>query len=458
MKPTNTILIVDDDQDICKLLKRFLEKKSFAVHTEHNGKSGVSWLKDHEADLVLLDFKLPDYTGIEVLQKIKVINKDLPVVIITGYSDMRVAIDALKKGAHDYVTKPLHPDEILMMVRSAIGEYKESKSAPTAVRTKRFEEYIVGSSHQAQTVQKHIDLIAPTDMSVIIMGETGTGKEYVARAIHSKSMRSEKPFIAVDCGAMPNNLVGSELFGHVRGAFTGAVSDKKGCFELAHGGTLFLDEIGNLGYENQNQLLRALQERKVKKIGGTRDIAVDVRVLVATNENLVEAIDNGRFRQDIYHRLNEFTIAIAPLRERPDDIEIYATHFMDMANQQLGKNIQGFTKDAMQTIKMHTWYGNLRELRNVLKRAVLLSQDNLIGVEHLPVELSDIEPVTPGRMEISFRDDIPRNLKSIAEEAERQAILEVLRKTNYNKTKTATLLEIDRKTLYNKLKAYNIKE
>jgi two-component system, NtrC family, response regulator HydG len=453
------ILIVDDDPDICSLLQRFLEKKEFKAHYEHDGRSATDWLKTNSADLVLLDFKLPDYTGIEVLQKIKVLQKNVPVIMITGYSDMRIAIEALKKGAHDYVTKPLHPDEILMIIRSAISESLPAESKPNLLRTKKFDEYIVGPSHQSETVQKHIDLIAPTDMSVIIMGETGTGKEYVARAIHSKSLRSEKPFVAVDCGAMPNNLVGSELFGHVKGAFTGAINDKKGCFELANGGTLFLDEIGNLGYENQNQLLRVLQEKRVKKIGDTKDTAVDVRVIAATNDNLKAAIDQGKFRHDIFHRLNEFIIELAPLRDRPEDIEEYAIHFMKIANQQLGKNVRGFSDKSLQVIKNHVWEGNLRELRNVIKRAVLLSKDEYIDLDHLPPEVSQINMnVSSGNEVMFFDDNVPRNLKSIAEQAEKQAIIEVLRMTNYNKTKAANLLEIDRKTLYNKLKAYGIKD
>jgi two-component system response regulator HydG len=340
------ILVIDDDHDINILLRKYFSKKGFDVQTAENGKDAISWLKRNEVDLVLCDFKLPDYDGIEILQKIKIINPDIQVIIITGYSDVRVAVEAVKKGAFEYVTKPLYPDEILLTVNSAL-EKKEEIQDPRPKKkssTKKEKlEFISGASQQSLIVQKHIDLIAPTDMSVIIQGETGTGKEYVARAIHEKSTRNNQPFVAVDCGALPKDLAGSELFGHVKGAFTGAVADKKGCFELANEGTLFLDEIGNLSYENQIKLLRVLQEQVIKRVGGVKDIAVDVRVIVATNENLRETVKNGAFREDIFHRLNEFKIEISPLRERKEDITVFSEYFLKSANRELSKDIKGLT-------------------------------------------------------------------------------------------------------------------
>jgi two-component system response regulator HydG len=456
------ILIIDDDQDICLLLKKYLQKKGFETFVAENGKQGESWLKKNKADLVLCDFKLPDYTGLEMLEKIKIINPLIQVVIITGYSDVRIAVEALKKGAFEYVTKPLYPDEILLTIQNALKarEEKESYATPTIQKVKKTkntkENFVEGVSMASKTVRKHIDLIAPTDMSVIILGETGTGKEYVAKAIHERSKRSDKPFIAVDCGALPKELAGSELFGHIKGAFTGAITDKKGCFEAANGGTLFLDELGNLTYENQIKLLRVLQERRVKPIGSNKEIAVDVRVLVATNESLKEAVQRDEFREDIYHRLNEFKIELAPLRERPGDVEIFANHFLKESNQQLNKTVKGFDRKCMQVLKAHAWHGNLRELKNVIKRSVLLCQGEQIETQHLPQEILAPDDQGTGSMMVSFNGELPKDLKSVVEAAEKKAIMEVLRHTGNNKSKTADLLKVDRKTLYNKLKAYNI--
>ncbi|MFY0598882.1 MAG: sigma-54-dependent Fis family transcriptional regulator [Cyclobacteriaceae bacterium] len=454
------ILIVDDEQDICLLLKKFFTKKGFKTEAVTNGESAISYLKEHETDLVICDFKLPDYSGLEILQKVKIINPKIQVIIITGYSDVKVAVDALKKGAYDYVTKPLYPDEILMTVQNALkqgqvdGSKSRKKSSDSLSSTKS--EFIIGPSQQSQTVQKHIDLIAPTDMSVIILGETGTGKEYVAKSIHNKSKRSDQPFVAVDCGALPKELAGSELFGHVKGAFTGALNDKKGSFEQANGGTLFLDEIGNLTYENQIKLLRVLQERVIRKVGGTKDIPVDIRVLVATNEDLKDSINSGEFREDIYHRLNEFRIELSPIRERTADIEHFANSFLQSSNLQLNKQVKGFEDNCMDVLKKYYWHGNLRELRNVVKRSVLLCQSAHIDTSCLPPEITDIDVSTGGSVEVSFNGAVPSSLKAVAEEAERRAILEVLQRTSNNKSKTAQILDVDRKTLYNKLKAYNI--
>ncbi len=453
------LLIIDDDKDICLLLKKYFTKKGFSVDTALNGEDGIGLLKKKNADLVICDFKLPDYNGLEILQKIKIISSSTQVIIITGYSDVKIAVDALRRGAFDYVTKPLYPDEILLTVQRALSSktdsaHKSDTSKPKKTRAKADKAYVVGSSQQAQLVQKHIDLIAPTDMSVIIQGETGTGKEYVAKSIHRNSKRTGQPFVAVDCGALPQDIAGSELFGHIKGAFTGAIADKKGCFELAHGGTLFLDEIGNLSYDNQVKLLRVLQERVVKRLGDAKPIEVDVRVIVASNENLRTAVEQGEFREDIYHRLSEFTIELSPLRKRQEDISIFAQYFLKLANEQLDKNILGFEKSAMMTLKSHYWHGNLRELSNVVKRAVLLCGDDNIKIEHLPQEIamSDHGAIYYG----GASDGTPTTLKEVAEQAEKKAIIEVLERTSGNKTKTAELLDVDRKTLYNKMKAYGI--
>lgn len=458
------ILIVDDEPDICLLLKKYFTKKGYEADSQPNGEAAIAWLKKNEVDLVICDFKLPDYTGLEILQKIKIISPDIQVIIITGYSDVRVAVDALKKGAYDYVTKPLYPDEILVTVEQALqSKAREPEVVEKATPAKPAaqkpaispRDYIAGTSHQAQAVIKHIDLIAATDMSVVIEGETGTGKEYVARAIHERSHRDQKPFVAVDCGALPQELAASELFGHVKGAFTGAVQDKLGCFERANGGTLFLDEIGNLSYENQLNLLRVLQERVVRKVGGAEEKTVDVRVLVATNENLREKVKSGDFREDIYFRLNEFKIELAPLRDRPDDVEVFANHFLSLANDQLNKEVKGFTSDVTQIFRTYSWPGNLRELKNVIKRGVLLAPADQISENCLPQEIL-LPSIEDENMDMVFNGGIPSSLKAVTEQAEKQAILLVLEKTSNNKSKTAELLGVDRKTLYNKMRAYGI--
>lgn len=446
------ILIIDDEQDICLLLDKFLTKKGFQVFTALNGRAGIQLLKKEKIDLVLCDFRLPKYTGIEILQQIKIINPSTQVIIITGYSDVKIAVEALKKGAFDYVTKPLYPDEILATINKSLQQTAPSlKSKKTYKKASSTTEFVSGTSDQAVLVNKHINLIAPTDMSVIILGETGTGKEYIARQIHTRSKRAKKPFIAVDCGALPENLAESELFGHVKGSFTGALADKVGSFELANEGTLFLDEFGNLTYDNQVKLLRVLQERVIKKVGATTTIPVDIRLIVATNENLQESIEEGKLREDIYHRLNEFKIQLSPLRERPDDIAIYANYFMTLASQQLDKSVIQISEKAMDIIKRYYWHGNLRELQNIIKRAVLMCTNNTIDENCLPIEI--IENNTDY---LSNTTTAPVTLKEVVEQAEKKAIEVTLKRTNNNRTETAKLLGIDRKTLYNKLNNYKL--
>ena len=448
------ILIVDDDQDICLLLNKFFSKKGYKTNTASDGNSAVNILKEEKYDLVLCDFKLPDLNGLELIQKIKVINPEAALLVITGYSDVKVAVQAIKLGAYDYVTKPLYPDEILITVENALESKQKQKKRSKPKSKKRF---IIGESPQAQQMMKHIKLIAPTDMSVIIQGETGTGKEFVANEIHNHSKRRSSPFVAIDCGALPKDLAGSELFGHVKGAFTGALNEKEGSFESANGGTLFLDEIGNLSYENQMKLLRVIQERKIKKIGGNKDIPIDVRLIVATNENLADAVKEGTFREDLYHRFNEFKIHLSPLRERKSDIKVFARFFLVNANNDLGKDVKDFAPEVLARMRDYYWHGNLRELYNVVKRSVLLAQSDMVTLDCLPEEIKS--PVYFEQKDVSENAEQNANdpnLKSVSKSAERDAIISVLEKTGYNKTKAADVLKIDRKTLYNKMKSYNI--
>jgi two-component system response regulator HydG len=459
-----SILVIDDDKDICLVLTNFLTKNSYSVSTAHSGEEGLRSLRSANFDLVLCDYRLPDVTGVELLQKIKILDPAVAVVIITGYSDVKTAVETFRYGASDYVTKPLYPDELLVTVRETISKNQLKRTMHTGspvageikkpkIDTSSTASFIVGISALSQTVQRHIELIAPSDMSVVINGETGTGKEFVAQSIHKFSKRAGYPFMAIDCGALPKELAGSELFGHMKGSFTGAIADKQGSFEIADGGTIFLDEIGNLSYENQVKLLRVIQERKIKRIGATRDTSIDVRIIAATNENLMKAVKEGKLREDLYHRLNEFKIQLAPLRERKEDILFFADYFLQKANLSLSKEVKSFSPEVKNYLSHYYWHGNLRELNNVIRRAVLLTSGDAVQVDSLPQEIVQTNGV-------SLEGDVVHEnvglLKSIAWTAERQAIVDVLEKVNYNKSKASELLDIDRKTLYNKLKLYNI--
>jgi len=460
------VLIIDDDKDICGVLSRFLKKNKYEVGVAHNGEDGLKELRATDYSLVLCDYRLPDMTGVETLQKIKLQRPHTAVIIITGYSDVKSAVETFRYGASDYVTKPLYPDELLVTIRETIAKNdlrnsletlpaEEAKVEPRATKSINGPiDYIVGKTEQATMVQRYIELIAPSDMSVIITGETGTGKEFVAQSIHQLSKRAEKPFIAIDCGALPKELAGSELFGHMKGSFTGAIHDKPGSFELADAGTIFLDEVGNLSYENQVNLLRVLQERRIKRIGATKDTPIDVRIIAATNEDLNKAVKEGRFREDLYHRLNEFVIRLSPLRERKDDVMVFASHFLKKSNRSLSKDVQSFSPAVTELLTKYYWYGNLRELNNVVKRAVLLTVGPEIQLDSLPQEI--IFGNSPNDETGHAEAEQLGLLKSIAGSAERQAIIEMLEKAHYNKSKAAELLKIDRKTLYNKLRLYNI--
>ena len=457
------ILIIDDDLDICMLLSRFLTKKGYDTRQASTGANGIQALKKNGADVVLCDFRLPDSNGEEVLKQIKVISPSTQVIIITGYSDVKTAVKVVKMGAFEYVTKPIHHEEILLSISNALNASVTTTGSLTSANSKskseKFE-YVTGSSSQSRQIEKLIQLVAPTDMTVVVLGESGTGKEIAANAIHNKSKRNGKPFVAIDCGALPAELAGSELFGHEKGAFTGASIDKTGYFEVANSGTLFLDEVGNLSYENQIKLLRVLQERTIRKVGGNKDIKVDVRIIAATNEDLKTAVRNGSFREDLYYRLNEFKIELPALRERKSDIKEFTHFFLQKANKELQKQINGFERSTMEKLENYYWHGNLRELQNVVKRAVLLSSGSKVQMNCLPQEIiagmsEDFNNVNAS--DKIFIPDDAEDLKTIVEHAEKIAIINALEKTNYNKTKTAKLLKVDRKTLYNKLHAYDIK-
>lgn len=460
----NPILLVEDDVVFSKMLSRFLERNGYDVigcyTLEEAEKSLNSSLK-----MVFTDLRLPDGDGIIFLKKVKETYPNLPVVVMTSYAEVSTAVEAMKLGAFDYISKPFQQEDVLNVIKNAQNTQDSvqpqkikknysslsDKSNPAKLAdvpvVNASNPYIEGVSAASKKLSKFINLVAPTDMSVLIMGDSGTGKEVVAKSIHLKSERRNKPFIPVDCGAIPKEIASSEFFGHVKGSFTGAITDKKGHFEEANGGTIFLDEVGNLSYENQIQLLRALQERRIKPIGSSKEIDVDIRVLAATNEDLLELVRKGEFREDLYHRLNEFSIKVPSLVERKDDLMIFASYFLEKANEKLHRNVQGFTEKAVQKMLQYTWKGNLRELSNVVKRATLLTTGNYITESDLPeLVISETKHFPTERFTFSTKEN------------ERELIIGALNQTKNNKTEAAKLLGFTRKTLYNKLKAYNIDE
>lgn len=440
------ILIVDDDATFCLMLKTFLEKKGFSVKTAFSFSEGQKNIKTDVFDAVLTDIRLPENDGLELLTEIKRKQPQLPVILMTGYGDIRSAVKAIKMGAFEYVTKPVNPDEMLFTVNAAIRDGKGQKPASSLQS-----DFVGGVSEEAAKLNEYISLVAPTGISVLILGESGTGKEYVARKIHQESDRASKPFIAVDCGALSKDLATSEFFGHVKGAFTSAVCDKTGQFVEANGGTLFLDEVGNLSYEVQVQLLRAIQERKIKPIGSNKEISVDVRIIAATNEDLSLAVQKGEFREDLYHRLNEFSLNIPSLSERGQDLILFARHFLEQANKELNRSVESFDEKVINVFKTYSWPGNIRELKNVIRRAVLLTRGSFVTTDVLPRELLNSVAAAPLKV-ANLGDD----LKETIDRIEFEKIKDVLEKTRFNKSKAAQMLNIDRKTLYNKMKQFGI--
>jgi two-component system response regulator HydG len=440
------ILVIEDDISFCKLLEKFLTKNAYTVVSSYTAAEAKNAIKKEHFDLVLTDLRLPDSDGIELMMEIKTEFPDLPVVLMTGYSDVNTAVKAIKNGAVDYISKPFNPDEVLLVISNALKTTtpsSNSKKQSLKPKIRLQTEYILGISKASKKLAEHIKLVSPTDMSVLIIGESGTGKEIIAKSIHEQSQRKDSNFIAVDCGAIPKELAASEFFGHLKGSFTGAISDKIGYFEAANGGTVFLDEIGNLSYENQIQLLRALQERKIKPVGSNKEIEVDIRIVTATNEDLREAVRNGDFREDLYHRINEFSIHSPSLSEREEDLMLFADFFLEKANAQLNKDVIGFSHEVVAIFQKYAWPGNLRELQNCVKRATLLTQTDFIESAVLPVEF--FQPQSDNNENFSLSDN------------EKEAIQNALSRTQNNKSEAAKLLKITRKTLYNKLKLYDIK-
>ena len=438
------ILIVEDDTTFAVMLQTWLSKKKFSVASVSGIAAAKKTLIESSVDLVLCDLRLPDGDGIDLLEWVSNRSVNVPLIVMTSYAAIPSAVQAMKLGARDYISKPVNPEDLLQKINEVFNAgVKTGKQIPVSESVPEETNYLEGQSEAARQLYTYVKLVAPTSMSVLINGASGTGKEYVAKRIHQLSKRSEKPFVAIDCGAIPKELAASEFFGHKKGSFTGAIEDKVGAFIEADGGTIFLDEIGNLGqlrYAVQVQSLRVLQERRVKPIGTTTEVKVDVRLIAATNEDLKAAIKSGAFREDLYHRINEFTIYMPHLCERGEDIPLFANFFLDQANRELEKPVPGFLPEAMERISQYTWPGNLREMRNTVMRAALLAQGNPIRVEHLGIDMN-----------------IDKSINILHDpDSERTKIVSALQKCSGNKSKAAAMLGIDRKTLYNKLKLYQI--
>ncbi|MFS4468737.1 sigma-54-dependent transcriptional regulator [Maribacter sp. 2210JD10-5] len=446
------ILIIEDDASFGQMLQKFLERKHFEVLLSLTGPDGERQLENSSFDIVLTDLRLPDYDGIKLVSKW---GHTVPVVVMTGFAEVATAVKAMKQGAFDYIAKPFPPDQLLRILQNGLEEKGKSTSNVTdsisgkikkageiAVATPRTEFEFV--SEASEKLEEYISLVAPTDMSVLIIGESGTGKEVTAKAIHQQSKRAGEAFVPLDCGAIPKELAASEFFGHLKGSFTGAIDDKMGSFEAANGGTLFLDEVGNLSYENQIQLLRALQERKIKRIGSNTEIKVDVRILSATNEDLQLAVAKGEFREDLYHRLNEFSLQLPTLVDRVGDLPLLIQHFLAKSNQKLGKKVAGFSQEVWEVFNTYHWPGNIRELKNCIQRAVLLTDGTEVQLKALTKEMK-----SPG----TKRADMETLSKA---DFEKEQIVKALKRTNYNKSKAAKLLQVTRKTLYNRISHYGL--
>lgn len=466
-------LIIDDDIDLCLLLSRFLNKNGFETATAHSGAKGIALYDPANFDVVIADYRLDDMDGIKLIKGLKAKDPHVSILVITGYSDIKTAVEVIKLGAFDYITKPLIPDEVLSILNNLLAKKESQQTTGQTTETGSHEKkksglsFYKGTSPASVFLHEQADIIARTNYSVLLYGESGTGKEVIASLIHDMSERSHKPFVALDCGTLSRELAGSELFGHVKGSFTGAIQDKEGHFELAEGGTLFLDEVGNLSSGVQAALLRVIQERKFKRVGGNKETPTDVRIIVASNENLADAYRKGKFREDLYHRLNEFSIHLPPLRERREDIPPLSEFFLEQSNRETKKNISGFNEDVLNIFMEYSWPGNLREFRNVVRRAVLLTpSDAKIAASSLPQEIVHHAPVNhvPSPFEQSMphfegfgpTESLPGKdpLKGAASRAEFYTIMSVMQQVNFNKKKAAELLKIDRKTLYNKLKSF----
>ncbi len=470
MSSDEKILVVDDLEDMRVLLSGILKKDGYKVTVADGGLNAVELFRKELSDAVIMDIKMPGVDGIEAMKRMKKIAPTVPIILMTAHGDVSTAVHAVKSGAYDYVTKPFDNEKVLIILKNALSELKLKREV-NALRTNGKGETLLyelmGSSDEIKKVFNQVNRVAPTDFTVILYGETGSGKELIARAIHNQSSRRENKIVTIDCGALPETLLESELFGYEKGAFTGAEKRKEGYVELASGGTLFLDEIGNLSLQMQGKLLRAIEEKRIKRLGAKDDIEINVRIIVAGNKRLGELVEAGKFREDLFHRLNEFTIEIPALRNRRRDIIHLSRRFLNEINVELNKNVSGFSTSAIECLFNYKWPGNVRELKNVIRKAVLLCSDNaaieaddlLIIKSKLKIDLPDsrkeqlIDTEIDNYDELSLKDIVKNNIRKV----ERYVITDVLKSTGGNKSKAARMLKIDYKTMHYKIKEYGIK-
>ncbi|MCX7611172.1 MAG: sigma-54 dependent transcriptional regulator [Ignavibacterium sp.] len=448
MEKKNKLLIVDDEEIVRQSLQAWFLEDGYDIDLADSAESALKLYEKNKYDLILLDIKMPGMSGMDLLLKLKEIDPEAIIILITAYASVSSAVKALKSGAYDYITKPIDPDELSHLVKNAINQ-KNLKEENIQLK-KSIDEIIkpdnlIGESPQMKEIYSLIQTVSQTDTTVLILGESGTGKELVAKAIHLNSKRKYFPMVTVNCGALPESILESELFGHEKGAFTGAHYKRKGKFEMANGGTIFLDEIGTISHKVQVELLRVIETKEFMRVGGSETIKSDFRVIAATNGNLQNLVNSGQFREDLYYRLNVFTIQLPPLRERGDDILLLADYFLKKYSNAMNKKISSFDNDAIKFIKEYHWPGNVRELENAIERAVVVCLKDKIGVEHLPIRI------------FNQKNDEQIKEKSL-EAVEKLHIQRILNENNWNISKSAEELQIDRVTLYNKIKKYGLRK
>jgi two-component system response regulator AtoC len=453
------ILIVDDEETLCYFLKASLEEKGYQATTAYTAAEGLDIVTRQQIDLVLLDLKLPDGDGLDVLDQIRRADANLPVIVLTGHAGVESAVRAMKLGAYDYLEKPINLEELSITAAKAL----ESRAMRQEIRRLRLQQdgdhhFIIGDNRQMQDIMALIERLAPTKASVLIQGESGTGKEVVAQAIHRLSPRAKKGFLAINCAAIPDSLVETELFGHEKGSFTDAIEEKPGLIEMADGGTLFLDEISTLKLELQAKLLRVLETETVRRVGSVKDIPVDLRVIAATNRDLRQAIQEGEFRGDLYYRLSVMVIDIPPLRERAEDIDKFTAAFIADFNKTTSKNVQGISDDALRLLRQYEWPGNVRELRNVIERAMILCSGDLINVSDLPSEIVSVEPSMAFASNVvpipPVSDGV--DMEAMMANIKKRMMLEALAQTQGNKSQAAKLLNLSRDQFNYALKKYGL--
>jgi DNA-binding NtrC family response regulator len=457
------ILVVDDEMIVCESCKRILEEEGYEVETALSGKEAFEKMKANPFDIVLTDLKMPGIDGMEVLRTFRKEYPDSIIIMITGFSTVETAVEAIKLGAFDYIPKPFTPDEVSIVVKKAI-EKKSLMLENIYLRQELQEKYgfhnIVGKSKKMQEIYRVIAKVATTDSTVLIYGQSGTGKELIARAIHFNSPRREKQFVPVDCAVLSENLLESELFGHVRGSFTGAVTTKPGLFEVADGGTVFLDEVGNISLSIQAKLLRVLQEREFTPVGGTKTKKVDIRLIAATNKDLEKMIKEETFREDLYYRLNIVPIYLPALRERPEDIPLLAVHFLKKYAEEMGKAIKGFTPEAMEKLMRYPWPGNVRELENVIERTVVMIDDEMVRVEHLILPGQQEKEILENQIPMTSEElkEVKKQVREKAvEEIERAFVLNALERHQWNVTRTAEEVGMLRPNFQALMRKYNLR-